>query len=74
MAMTVTRDQFEVRENEVVHLPTGAIFGAAPNDKGLKYINSGLVGGLPMPTRDFDLAEIERVAKQLLEERLQLRD
>ena len=74
MTTKVTRDQFEVRENEVVHLPTGAIFGAAPNEKVLKDINCGLVGGLPVSAKDFDLMEVECVAKQLLAERLQMRD
>jgi len=70
----VTRAQFEVRENEVVHLPTGATFGSDPDDKTLKYIDSGLAGGMPSPEKDYQLHDIEEVAKQLLAERLQLRD
>ena len=57
-----------------MHLPTGATFGARPNEKGLKDINSGLVGGLPAPEKDFDPVEVERIAEQLLAERLQLRE
>jgi len=32
MATRITRDQFVVKENEVVHTPTGARFIAEPND------------------------------------------
>ena len=72
MPVKVTRDQFELKEDEVVHVPTGATFGADPDDKTLKNINIGLVG--VMPNKDFDLKDIEDVAKQLLAERLQRRD
>jgi hypothetical protein len=72
MPAKITRDQFELRENEVVHVPTGATFGADPDDKMLKNINIGLVG--VMPNKDYDLKDIEDVAKQLLTERLQRRD
>ena len=74
MPAKVTRDQFEIKENEVVHLPTGATFGADPDDKTLKNINSGLVGGMPLADKDYDLRDIEHVAKQLLAERLQRRE
>jgi len=74
MPAKVTRDQFEVRENEVVHVPTGATFGADADDKTLKNINIGLVGGMPLADKDYDLKDIEPVAKQLLAERLQRRD
>ena len=70
----VTRDQFEVKENEVVHIPTGATFGADPDDKIIKNINSGLAGGMPLAHKDYHLKDIEHVAKQLLAERLQRRD
>ena len=72
MQPKVTRDQFEIRENEVVHVPTGATFGADPDDANLKNINVGLVG--VMPDKDYDLKDIEDIAKQLLAERLQRRD
>ena len=72
MPAKITRDQFELRENEVIHVPTGATFGADPNDKTLKNINIGLVG--VTPHNDYDLKDIEDVAKQLLAERLQRRD
>jgi hypothetical protein len=74
MPAKVTRDQFEIKENEVVHVPTGATFGADPDDKALKSINSGLAGGMPFADKDYDLKDIEHVAKQLLAERLQRRD
>ena len=74
MPAKVTRDQFEVKENEVMHVPTGATFGADPDDKTLKNINSGLAGSMPLVDTDYDLKEIEHVAKQLLAERLQRRD
>ena len=55
-----------------MHVPTGATFGADPDDKMLKNINIGLVG--VMPNKDYDLKDVEDVAKQLLTERLQRRD
>ena len=72
MPTRVTREQFEVRENEVVHKPTGATFGARPNESKLSDINSGLAG--EAIGKDFDLKEIERVAEQLLAERLHPRE
>jgi hypothetical protein len=74
MPAKVTREQFEIRENEVVHVPTGATFGADPDDKTIKNINSGLAGGMPSADKDYDLKDIEFIAKQLLAERLQRRD
>jgi hypothetical protein len=74
MPIKVTREQFEVRENEVVHKPTGATFGARPDEGKPSDINSGLAGGHVAIGKDFDVKEIERVAEQLLAERLHARD
>jgi hypothetical protein len=70
MATAVTRDQFEVRQNEVIHKPTGATFGAHPNDARVRDIDSGLAGKELANGSCYSLADIERVAAQLLAERL----
>jgi hypothetical protein len=67
----VERNQFEVHANTVLHRPTGATFGARPGDARLIDVDPGLTG---KPTANgvvYNLTDVERVAMQLLAERLQ---
>jgi hypothetical protein len=67
----VEREQFEVHADTVLHTPTGARFGARPGDARLIDIDPGLTGKPIASGAVYDLADVERVALQLLAERLQ---
>ena len=73
MGQKVTRDQFEVKQDAVLHMPTGATFVARPDDGRVMDIDAGLAGD-EVSRKDFNLSDLERVARQLLTERLQARE
>ena len=73
MSQKVTRDQFEVKQDAVLHTPTGATFFARPDDGRVMDIDAGLAGD-KASRKDFDIQDLERVARQLLAERLQARE
>ena len=62
MGQRVTREQFEVKQDEVLHTPTGATFTARPDDGRVMDIDAGLAGD-EASHKDFDMQEIERVAQ-----------
>jgi predicted secreted protein len=65
----VQEDQFEVRENSVVHRPTGAEFTAYPGHPEFQYMNWGRAGEVLPNGDDFDRDEVEKVAAKLLASR-----
>jgi hypothetical protein len=65
----VTRQQFEIRENEVVHTPTGACFTAYPGEKEPYRVNWGMSGSLLQNGEDYRQADVSMMARQLLAER-----
>jgi hypothetical protein len=69
MATRVTRDQFLVKENEVVHTPTGARFIAEPNDGHAVQVIWGGAGDRLDTGEEYQPDRIEQVASQLLMER-----
>jgi hypothetical protein len=68
MATRITRDQFVIKENEVVHTPTGARFVAEPGDG---HVASAIWGGAGDngDIADYQPEAVELVAAQLLMER-----
>ena len=69
MATRITRDQFVVKENEVVHTPTGARFIAEPNDGHAVQVIWGGAGDRLDTGEEYQPERIEQVASQLLMER-----
>jgi hypothetical protein len=69
MATRITRDQFVVKENEVVHTPTGARFVAEPDDGHVVRTIWGGAGDRHDIGNDYQPEAIELVAAQLLMER-----
>jgi hypothetical protein len=69
MDTRITRDQFVVKENEVVHLPTGARFIAEPGDGHPVQVIWGGAGDRLDAGEDYRPDAIELVAAQLLMER-----
>ena len=69
MATRITRDQFVVKENEVVHTPTGARFIAEPNDVHAVQVIWGGTGDRLDTGEEYQPESIEQVASQLLMER-----
>jgi hypothetical protein len=67
----VTRDQFEVRENEVVHVPTGARFNAFRGQGHVKSVTWGRAGKKMETGEEYPREEVRYVAAQLLAERTQ---
>ena len=66
----VTRAQFEVRENEVVHKPTRARFTAYPGIAGPHLMNQSHADERLPSGEDYRLSDIRLIAEQLLAERL----
>jgi hypothetical protein len=71
MATKITRDQFVIKENEVVHTPTGARFIAEPNDGHAVQVIWGGTGDRLDTGDDYQPENVEEVAAQLLMERMQ---
>ena len=66
-------EEFEVRENEVVHVPTNARFTAYPGRSLLLSHDHGKLGRVLKNGDDYETAEVIRIATQLLAERPSLR-
>ena len=66
----VTREQFEILENSVVHKPTGARFTAYPGRPEIDRENVGRAGDVLENGDDYRLDEIRDIAALLLRERL----
>lgn len=65
MFQTVTADQFEIKDNEVIHTPTGARFTRYPNTPELRHASWGQAARHV----EFRKVDIFDVAKQLLASR-----
>ena len=65
-----TRDQFEVRENEVIHKPTGAVWMASPGDPEPSHHRQAQLGSVLPNGDDYRTHEVAEMARQLLRERL----
>jgi hypothetical protein len=65
----VTRSQFEIGENEVRHIPTGARFWAYPGIAEPHRCNRGRADIRFPNGEDYHLSDIQVVATQLLVER-----
>ena len=66
----VNREQFEVRENKVIHKPTGASFVADPGIAEPKSVNWGRCGSRLPNGDDFSRAAVQEMAVQLMKVRL----
>jgi hypothetical protein len=64
------REQFEVRENEVIHKPTGASFAAYPGIAEPHRVNWGRCGDALPNRNDFSRDAVQDMAVQLLRARL----
>lgn len=69
MKTPVKRDDFEIRDNEVVHKPTGARFSAYPGSKATKSVNWGRADEVLESGANYDRDEILRCAEELLSKR-----
>ena len=66
-----TRDEFEVTENEVIHMPTGATWMANPGDPMPKFFREAKLGSVLPNGDDYRPHEVREMAEQLLKERLE---
>jgi hypothetical protein len=65
----VTRDQFEVSRNEVLHKPTGALFTSYPGrDKEISYVNWSRCGDVLPSGEDYSREEVGLMAATLMKE------
>jgi hypothetical protein len=63
----VTRDQFEVKRNEVIHKPTGASFTSYPGlDKEIKSVNWSRCGDVLDSGEDYSRDQVGAMAKTLM--------
>lgn len=69
MKTPVKRNDFEIRENEVIHKPTGARFSAYPGSKEVKSMNWGRAGDVLESGADYDRDDILRCAQEFLANR-----
>ena len=69
MSTPVKLDDFEVRENEVIHKPTGARVSAHPGREEPVRVNWGRAGEVLDNGAKYDRDDIMRVAKELLAKR-----
>lgn len=65
----VSEDQFEVRQNEVIHLPTNARWSAYPGRPDANIRSLGMLGSVLPNGDDYRQDEVERIALRLLAER-----
>jgi 23S rRNA A2030 N6-methylase RlmJ len=68
---TVTREQFQILKDHVVHIPTGARFNAYPGRPEISTENLGRAGDRLENGDDYRPEDIRVVAAQLLRERKQ---
>ena len=66
-------DEFEVRENEVIHRPTNARWWAYPGNALLAGFNHGRLGNVLPDGNDYRVEEANRIAVQLLATRPSVR-
>lgn len=62
----VLDDQFEIRENEVIHRPTNARWSAYPGRPEANIRSLGMLGSVLPNGDDYRQDEVERVALRLL--------
>jgi hypothetical protein len=62
----VTREQFDLGENEVVHRPTNASWAAYPGRPEPKSFRRGMLGSLLSDGDDYYEAEVTTMALRLL--------
>ena len=67
----VTREQFEILDDHVVHTPTGARFFAYSGSPAISYENLGRVGDRLENGDDYRPEDVRAMAAQLLRERKQ---
>jgi hypothetical protein len=66
----VTRDQFEVKRNEVRHRPTGASFTSYPGlDKVIASVKWGKCGRVLPSGENYSSEDVEAMARSLMLER-----
>jgi len=66
----VTREQFEILTDAVVHTPTGARFSAYPGRPEISQENLGRAGDRLENGDDYRPEDVRAMAKQLLRERI----
>ena len=64
------REEFDVRENEVVHRPTNATWTADPGVAYHKLYRQSMLGSVLPNGDDYREDEVAKIALQLLRERL----
>jgi hypothetical protein len=62
----VGREQFEVKENEVVHKPTGALFIAFPGDAKPYFVDWGQCGSVLPNGDNFSQAAVQDMAVRII--------
>jgi hypothetical protein len=62
----VTDDQFEIEDNEVVHLPTGARWTAYPGRAEPHLYSAGMIGSVLPNGEDYRLDDVQPIALRLL--------
>jgi hypothetical protein len=66
----VEREQFEVKENEVVHKPTGASFIAFPGHAEPYFVDRGRCGSVLPNGDNFSQAAVQDMAVRIIRARL----
>jgi len=61
-----TREQFELRENEVMHRPTYATWTAYPGRPEAKSYRRGMLGSVLADGDDYNEGDVTTIALQLL--------
>ena len=65
-----SQEQFETRENEVVHKPTGTCFTAAPGSADIRSVSWGRASSRMPSEEKYRDQEIRTIAEMLLRKRL----
>lgn len=65
-----TRQEFEIKENEVVHKPTNAMWGAYTGIAKPHYFRRNMLGSVLPNGNNYREDEVTQMAHQLLAERL----
>jgi hypothetical protein len=65
----VTREQFEILQDVVIHKPTGARFSAHPGRQEIAFLNWGRAGDLLENGDDYRREDVHAMAEQLLRAR-----
>jgi len=65
----VTRDQFEISSNKILHKPTGAVFTSYPGrDKEISHVNWSRCGDVLPNGDDYLRDEVGKMAATLMAE------